>query len=186
MTGTRSMITRTDHNIGTPARKAARRMGMAALPGLALLVLAGCAETGNFRPACPNVGIVRDTGTVRVDGVATAVMSSLPAVCQYDSRGVGVSAVVTIEAYREEGSSADSVPVEYFVAVTDPERNVLAKRTFTTTVPLTGGRGSVQESLSQFIPAPPTTDARWYEVLIGFQLPADQVEINRRINENRR
>ncbi|WP_162937310.1 hypothetical protein [Indioceanicola profundi] len=179
------MTTRTDHNIGTPARKAARRMGMAALPVLALLALAGCAESGNFRPGCPNVGIVRDAGTLRTDG-ATALMSSLPAMCQYEDSGVNVTAVLTIQATADEGSSVTSVPVEYFVAVTDPERNVLAKQVFATTIPLNGGKGSVQESLVQFIPAPVTVDARWYEVLVGFQLSQDQVEMNRRSNEARR
>lgn len=169
--------------------KAARRIGMAALGGAALLLVAGCGETGNFRPACPNVGIVRDAATLRVDaegGQAVALLASIPAICAYDDAGVSVSAVLTIQAEPVAGSSATRVPVEYFVAVTDPDRKVLTRRTFTTTIDVSGGAGSVEESLEQFIAVPVTQDARWYEVLVGFQLPADQVDENRRLNESRR
>jgi len=183
------MITRTDYNTASSASKSVRAWS-AGLLGISLLALAGCNSNEGFTPGCPNVAIVRDAGTYRMPGTdgqvaATAVMSSVRALCEYEDTGVTVNAVMTVTASPIQGQSVSSVPVEYFVAVLDPARNVLAKQIFGVTVPINGDTGAVAEELVQFIPAPKTVDARYYEVLVGFQLPAEQVEANRRMNEVR-
>ncbi|WP_154667266.1 hypothetical protein [Niveispirillum irakense] len=182
MTSPCMMTRRIDHNIGSPARKAARSWRMAACAGLAMLALAGCAENDAMVAGCPNVGVLRDAGTLRTDQ-GVAVLSSLVATCAYDDTSVKVAANLLITGRAVEGGSATSLPVTYFVAITDPNRNILTKRTFTTSVPLDGGTGSVQETLEQSIPAPKTVDARWYEVMVGFQMDPAEVDANRARNQ---
>lgn len=185
------MTIRSDHNTGTPAGKGALGTGLRILAagGVALL-LAGCAsESESFRPGCPNVGVLRDAGTFRmVDAQGqlqgVAVLSDVQAICEYSDTGVTVEATLTIRGTPADGASPGRIPVEYFVAVTDPNRNILAKQTFATGVDVPGGQtGFALEQLVQFIPAARTIDARWYEVLIGFQLPQEQLDTNRIMNE---
>jgi hypothetical protein len=188
------MTTRTDHNTGMPATKAGRLpawTGRVALALGALGLLAGCegVDRAEFKPGCPNVAIVRDAGSLRsvaADGSVTAslVMSNLQAICEYDDTGVTVSATLTIRVTPIEGGKGGTVPVEYFVAVTDPNRVILAKQIFVAQADA-GSVNFIQEDLVQFIPAPKTVDARYYEVLVGFQLPPEQGEANRRANDAR-
>ncbi len=186
------MTIRSDDNIGTPAGKGAPARGLRILAagGALALLLAGCAsESESFRPGCPNVGVLRDAGTFRLldaqgqlQGVA--VLSDIQAICEYSDTGVTVRATLAIRGTPAEGADPGRIPVEYFVAVTDPNRNILARQTFATGIDVPGGQtGFALEDLVQFIPAPRTIDARWYEVLIGFQLPPEQVETNRIMNE---
>jgi len=191
------MTTRADHNTRPHAKKAARRPGWSsqgrrvALAALGLLALSACqGDSGGFIPGCPNVGILRDAGTLRITGPdgnqqATAVMSSLGASCAYGDDGVTVNARLGIVGEAQAGYAAGAIPLDYFVVVTDPERNVIAKQVFGSTIALNGGQGAVIEDLQQFIPAPRTVDARWYEVLVGFQLPPEQAITNRMMNEAR-
>lgn len=185
MTRTASTQAHAPQPIARVGGNAARRLVGAAMAGVALLGLSACgSDRDSFRPGCPNVGIVRDAATWRQAG-GVATLARVDAVCEYDDDGVTVAADLTITARAAEGAGGGRLPLEYFVVVTDPQRNVIAKQVFTTGVDVTGGTGAAAESLSQFIPAAPTVDARWYEVLVGFQLPPEQVETNRRLNEQR-
>ncbi|HYC03354.1 MAG TPA: hypothetical protein VED40_08690 [Azospirillaceae bacterium] len=183
----------THHNIVAPAGKAALRITgtrVAPLLGLALLALAGCGTDDGFVAGCPNVAVVRDAGTF-VAGDAggqlahKATMTGFGGTCEYDETGVTVRADLAIRAQSGPAFAGGAASYEYFVAVTDADRNVLAKQVFATSVNLAGGTGTVTERLVQFIPLPPTVDGRYYEVLAGFQLTPDQVEANRRMNEGR-
>lgn len=181
------MTNRSDDNTGTPAGKGAlrRRLRAPVLGGMAALALAGCGtDSHSFKPGCPNVGIVRDLGTYRAAAPqATAVMTDIQAVCEYSDTGVAVRTALTIRATPEPGAASGRLPVTYFVAVVDPNRNILTKQTFPTAIDMPAGQvGFVVEDLNQFIPAPKTIDARWYEVLVGFELPPEQVETNRQVN----
>ncbi|WP_114395059.1 hypothetical protein [Oleisolibacter albus] len=174
------MTTRTDHNIGTPTGKAARPWHALALAGAALLSLSGCGESTGFIAGCPNLGIVRDGALVKQAG-GDALLANIQGDCSYSDTGVTVDAILTITA----NGTGSSVPVQYFVAVTDPQRNVLSKQVFNSAVPLNNGTGMVRERFQQVIPAPKTMDARWYEVLVSFQLDTTQLDANRAMNEKR-
>lgn len=175
------MTTRPNHSPVPAARKAARRMTLAALAGMGLLTLAGCAENDAMVAGCPNVGILRDAGTLRTDQ-GVAILSGILANCGYDDTSVTIAANLMITGRADEGASGGSIPVTYFVAVTDPNRNIISKKSFTTSVPV---GDNVQETLTQVIPVPKTMDARWFEVLVGFQLTPEQVAANRNANEGR-
>jgi hypothetical protein len=184
MTSLCSMKTRPDHKPVSPVGKAARRWTLAALAGMGLLTLGACAENDAMVAGCPNVGVLRDAGTARSDA-GVAILSGILANCAYDDDNVTIAANLIITGRAAEGGSADAIPVTYFVAVTDPDRKIISKKTFTTTVPLSGGSGQVEEKLTQVIPAPRTMDARWYEMLVGFQLSPEDVAANRAANEGR-
>jgi len=176
--------------IVAPVKKAKHPVAGAVLALGTLLALTACESTEGFRPGCPNVGILRDAGTLRTTGpdgqpAAVAVMTSLPAVCSYDDGGVTVSAALTIRAAGVEGRGPATLPVEYFVAVTDPNRNVIARQVFATSIDMAGGDGAVAEELVQFLPAPQTVDARYFEVLVGFILSPDQLNANIAANTGR-
>lgn len=175
------MTTRPNHSPVLHARKAARRMTLAALAGMGMLALTGCAENDHMVAGCPNVGVLRDAGTLRTDQ-GVAILSGILANCGYDDNSVTIAASVMITGRANEGVAGGSIPVTYFVAVTDPNRNILSKKTFTTSVAL---GTDTQETLTQVIPVPKTMDARWYEVLVGFQLTPEQVAANRNSNEGR-
>lgn len=184
MTSLRMMTTPPDHSPVSPVRKAARRWTLAALGGMGLLALSACAENDAMVAGCPNVGVLRDAGTLRNDA-GVAILSGILANCGYDDASVTVAANLIISGRVNEGGTASAIPVTYFVAITDPNRNVISKKTFTTSVPLSGGAGTVEETLTQTIPVPKTMDARWYEVLVGFQLTPEEVAANRNANEGR-
>ncbi|MFV3131402.1 hypothetical protein [Niveispirillum sp. KHB5.9] len=175
------MSTRPDHSPVSPARKAARRWTLAAAAGMGMLALAGCAENDAMVAGCPNVGVLRDAGTLRSDQ-GVAILSGILANCGYDDSSVTIAANLMITGRAAEGASGGSIPVTYFVAVTDPNRNIISKKSFTTSVPV---GSDIQESLTQVIPVPKTMDARWFEVLVGFQLTPEQVAANRTNNEGR-
>lgn len=149
-----------------------------------MLALAGCAENDGIVAGCPNVGVLRDAGTLYAPE-GTAILSSILANCAYDDTSVTVAANLVISGRAAEGGAATAIPVTYFVAVTDPNRNIISKTTFTATVPLSGATGEANESFTQVIPAPKTVDARWFEVLVGFQMDPAAVEANRKANEGK-
>lgn len=175
------MTTRPNHSPVLHVRKEARRWTLAALAGMGMLALAGCAENDAMVAGCPNVGVLRDAGTLRTDQ-GVAILSGILANCGYDDTSVTIAANVMITGRANEGASGGTIPVTYFVAVTDPNRNILSKKTFTTSVTV---GSDTQETLTQVIPVPKTMDARWYEVLVGFQLTPEQVAANRNTNEGR-
>jgi ABC-type proline/glycine betaine transport system substrate-binding protein len=175
------MTTRPNHSPVLHVRKEARRWTLAALAGMGMLALAGCAENDAMVAGCPNVGVLRDAGTLRTDQ-GVAILSGILANCGYDDTSVTIAANVMITARANEGASGGTIPVTYFVAVTDPNRNILSKKTFTTSVTV---GSDTQETLTQVIPVPKTMDARWFEVLVGFQLTPEQVAANRNANEGR-
>jgi hypothetical protein len=163
------------------SRATALRMGLAL--GLAPL-LGACEADNGLRPACPNVGILRDAGTLRSDQ-GVAIMSVLTAQCSYTDDSVNITADLTLTGRTHDGVTASALPVTYFVALLDPDRKIITRQTFSTSIPLQNGKGTTRETLQHAIPAPKTIDARWYEALTGFQLTPEQVEANRRANEGR-
>ena len=87
------------------------------------------------------------------------------------------------EALRNAGGELMQLsrPLD-FVAITDPEGNVMAKEIFQVEIAFNDNRRRVgrKEEIEPFIPYQgPDGDFTGYRVLIGFQLP-EQVEFNKR------
>jgi hypothetical protein len=73
------------------------------------------------------------------------------------------------------------VALEYFVAIIDPQRQVVARRTFNADFQFTGNRTKLQskEELSQHIPLASQTAGGAYQIAVGFVLTHDEVDFNR-------
>jgi hypothetical protein len=126
---------------------------------------------------------VRDAGT-RIDATPAgdlavkAIMTDFSGKCVYDEKGVKITAQLSIRAETGPAHSGGPVALPYFVAITDPDRNIIDKQMFTATIPVSGGAGTATEQVSEFIPLPVTVDGRYYEILTGFQLSPEQIDAN--------
>lgn len=182
------MNKRMDDQKKTTTRNGAR-VALGLLLGAPLMAgLAGCSNPNvGFRPACPTVSIVRDAGLVGVtapDGrlTYTAVLSRIDGRCAYDEEGLTINENLRLGVNPGPAYTGGPVTVQYFVAVTDPDRKLLSKKVFPVTLDLSGGAVGSVEKLKQFIPVGPTTDGRYYEVLVGLQLTPEQLSGNIRMN----
>src|SRR5262249_49182168 len=70
----------------------------------------------------------------------------------------------------------------FFVAITNPAGEIIAKRIFTSALVFPGNVGYVEhrEELSQRIPLSTGGGAADYQVIIGLQLTPDELEYNRK------
>ncbi|HYD30948.1 MAG TPA: hypothetical protein VEB64_08860 [Azospirillaceae bacterium] len=193
------MHIRPDHHVGSLTLR-----GMGVL--LAVGLLAGCSSVsdvgsslgltgGGEEPAgrgCPKVAIVRDAAAVTqfrpgkgrdlTDVVSHAELADFKGGCEYAKDGVTVDFDLRLVADRGPALQGNQASYRYFVAITQPDRTVAAKREFETTVAFEAGatRAGSTESLAQTIPLPQGQDAGGWEVLLGFQLTPEELDYNRR------
>ena len=89
--------------------------------------------------------------------------------------------VIVVPSALLLSSLAGAAELEYFVAVTGPGDQILAKETFGTRLDFAGrNRIGVAEELAQRIPLPSDSDPGSYAVLVGFQLTPEELADNRR------
>jgi|SRR4051794_13981707 hypothetical protein len=164
----------------------------ARLTALALVaLLSGCSlfEKKDER-ACPRIEIVRDlsrlvkfrngAGRDLNDVLYTARFDDVKTKCGYDKTGVSIDMTVSLVGERgRAGLTLPNVDVIYFVAITDRNQNIVAKRTFTSqfTFPEKGMAG-IDDELTQRIPLEPTTPATDHTLILGFQLTPEEIDFN--------
>ncbi|MFQ5784049.1 MAG: hypothetical protein ACE5H8_04405 [Alphaproteobacteria bacterium] len=123
-----------------------------------------------FRP-----GPGRDLTDVRYE----SEIAGLAMQCEYDSDGF-VDVDVDVDFTFSRGPAADDTPgqFEYFVAITDPDGKIIAKRVFPLApeFPELVLRIGVTEQLHQRIFLAPGKDASAHRIFIGFQLSRAQLE----------
>lgn len=187
---------------GDVGRSGQARSGLGRAAGLAFgaLVLAGCGLIGGDDDAppppspCPRVGSLADVDSVSVFAptapqpvnealVMRAAVRELYGECRFEDGAVAVDLTMTILAVKGPAApEAGTLPLQYFVAVVDPQNEPLAKEVFNTSItfePLDPQAGTFQE-LTQVIPLPGGEDtARDYRIAVGFQLTPAQLEYNR-------
>lgn len=140
------------------------------------LVLTACAgsETDEMMAVrgCPEVSVLRQVermDTTTADGGSAVVaIQSLSGECAYSANDVTIDVDAVIAGQRETGSGS-AAEVSYFVAVVDPQEQILNKRVFRTEVSFDGTSGSQREQLRQVIPLPNPAAGMNYQVLLGFQ-----------------
>lgn len=165
-----------------------------------LFVLAACADSDEEDakdnkkspiPICPQVALVRELSDVTDFGnenpnanelVAEARLVSVDGTCEFKKDGVDVVFELNLEAARGPrlGSLQTSFP--YFVAVVDPDHQILNKELMTANFSFSSDTkiSAQNENLHVFIPF--TKDKRAsapnYRVLIGYQMNAEQLRFN--------
>jgi hypothetical protein len=161
----------------------------------AALLAAACSGEPPTAVACPRPGILPDANTVAVfrdgggrDITDMLVQSQIVDVrvdCTYAKRGSRPSVLlelqIAIAAERGPADRTRRAAVPYFVAIVDAERNVVAKETFTAAFEWTDNRPRVGrvDVWEPYIPLERNMDGPTYQVMVGFQLTADQLAWNR-------
>lgn len=167
--------------------------GMVSLGG----VLAAC--SGNpFEeqpvPACPSAYLPKDTaklvqfggpGRDLTDVVVEAEFTGYVGDCGYDLDDRMLEVVISPIITAELGPAAQSrtASFKYFVALRDPAGNFIQKSVFDVSMPFADNLNMARFRDEQVTLSVPLADV-WagpdYEIYLGFQLDADQLEYNRR------
>jgi hypothetical protein len=147
--------------------------------------------------ACPTIGILADPERVTVfngqgrdlpDVRYSAHMTDATTSCDYGRSGGQryVFSRVRLNFDAQLGSAArpDAVDIPYFVAVVKRDNDeILTKETYTIHAPFDAGRRAVQmeDSIARIaIPVETVADGGFYEIIVGLDLTADQLDYNRR------
>jgi hypothetical protein len=164
-----------------------------ALVALAL-VLSSCSwfRRDEAARSCPRLGIVADAADLTryragpgrdiTDQLFTARIADVSGNCRFDKASANIDMKVSLVAERgAAGVNEPAADLEYFVAVTGPQDQILAKQNFSTRIDFSGrNRAGVAEELAQRIPLPGDSNPANYAVLVGFQLSAEELAENRR------
>jgi len=159
-----------------------------ALALLALPVLAACNRTP---PVCPDVLVVGDARQVTkyragqgrdiTDVAYEAVIGAGGLECSVRSSEIVVDLRVELGAQRGPAATGPG-EFEYFVAIADSNRNILARQRFTARIefPPNQSRSGVFEELRQRIPIKAGQRGDEFTIFVGFQLSEEEIERNRR------
>jgi hypothetical protein len=167
-------------------------LGVVAALVLGAGVLSSCSmfNTAKQYP-CPAVGMPRDTATLTrfregpgrdlTDVVFDAGIADVQMACTYTSSGVDIQLAVILAADRGPANTGRTATIPYYIAIVDPQRNILAKQVFTTTLAFqpNANRATVRDETEETIPLPKGKSAERYGIAIGMQLTPDEVEYNR-------
>jgi hypothetical protein len=172
-----------------------RRFAAAVLAvGCLSIALGGCSV---FRKkearSCPTAGVVAELRRHQVyrDGPGrdltdlrfTAGFGDVRGDCGYDRDNLDVELTVPVVAERGPALDVNSVDIEYFVAVTGPDRRILNKQPFHVRLDFSGGKNranAIDELVIDRIKLPKGVDGGAYAIEVGFQLTPQEVEENRR------
>lgn len=169
---------------------------------LGAVTLAGC--TPSFLKdepetrACPDVKILSDAETLTAfrpgagrdltDVMYEAKFVGYRGSCLYDTdsdSGTGELSVevrLNMKARRGPANTTATAPVQYFVSITDPARNVLTKKTFDVQANFPGNRTQAKiddQPVYLTLPIAKGQTGADYTVFIGFQLTRAQLDYNR-------
>ena len=175
----------------SPVNRVSRARGAATL--LLFVVLAGCGLfTTAQQQTCPRVTLleevarvtqfrpspVRDLTDMQFEGRIAGVGSR----CKYGQTGL-VDVTATIDMVFSRGPAADSEmgSFEYFVVITNPGEEIIAKRVFSLDVafPAAATRVAAREELTQRFSYIPAANANLYRIYVGFQLTREQLDYER-------
>jgi hypothetical protein len=163
------------------------------LAGAALL-LAGCgvfSKSEKREAACPRGVIPADSAKVTrfrdgpgrdlTDVVSEGEILDILVQCKYDKQAVNVDLQVAVGSTRGPADRSKVTEYDYFVAVVDPEQNILAKQPFHVRFEFKDNQtklGSIEE-LEPHLPLKDVMKAPDYQIMIGFQLTPEELAWNR-------
>jgi hypothetical protein len=142
-------------------------------------------------PPCPRVAVVPELErtTIYRDGPArdltdvrySAEITDARGSCSYNRTSVGVDMTIDIVGERGPAADGDGTDVQYFVAITDPQRNILAKEVFPTRIQFRSNqqRAGIREEVEERIPLPEGAIGADYGIVLGFQLSPEEAARNR-------
>ena len=160
-------------------------------PLLLIVTLVPLASCNRTPPACPRASIISDGATVTrfregtgrdlTDVVVKGELVDVAVDCNYDRRGVDVALQVAIAATRGPADRTRVADFEYFVAVADAQRNILAKEVFQVRFqfPPNQQRVGTVDEIEPRIPLKSRDQGVDYQIIVGFQLTPEEIDWNR-------
>lgn len=141
---------------------------------------------------CPRTGVigsanrvVKFTGPGRdlTDILFEVEILEATGTCSYRRAQVTGDTTVRFLASAGPALRNSRAAVQYFVAIVDAAGAVAAKQEFSLNLPFEAGQPAVQfaDELRQTIPIIPDGNLGGYQILVGFQLSADELAYNRRL-----
>lgn len=170
--------------------RTARLARLSLAVGLAPFLLQACASDEAPLP-CPDAvrivdasrmvgfeGFGRDLTDVRFE----AELEGLRLSCEYDDAVLEVVLEVSMAALRGPANRSRLAVIDYFVAITDADRNILVRETFDLKIPFEGNRTRilVTDEVTPRIPLAPGKTGADYLIYVGFSLTPEQLRYNRR------
>lgn len=174
------------------ARQALKRIPIASgLLVAASLVLAACAKDAEEQVACPGVEVLQDLGEmVRfqpgpgrdvTDVLLEAWVDGVGGECFLGGNELTVDLNVRIGTRRGPATKTDKARIGYFVAITDPNRNVLVRERFETTAPFSSRKTILFEDILDLnIPLRPGMQTDGFSIYVGLELSEQELAYNRR------
>lgn len=188
-----------------------RRTG--AFPGVVAVILMGlfvsaCEMVDELfvdppPPPCPSVSVLGNAeritqfragpGRDLIDITAEARIDDFIAQCIYavdEETGVGqvhVELSLGITAARGAANTSGSAEIPYFITITDLDKNVLNKNTFTINPVFEGNRfrlSAYDDPVVLSAPIEPPQTGRDYLIFVGFQLTPEQLEYNKLLRQS--
>jgi hypothetical protein len=171
-------------------------MGRGLAAGCAVVLLAGLSGCGLFSSSapqydCPATAAVGDAAALNkfrdgpgrdlTDVRYTVRLVDVQAKCSYDSKGVTVQMLAGFALELGPANPDRNASYQFFVAITDPAHEIVAKRIFNTSLAFPSNVGYVEhrEELHQRIPLPKGGAAADYQIIVGLQLTEDELDYNR-------
>jgi len=187
-----------------PFSIALQRLSRPSLLLVAALTLSGCSslnpfgssdkEGGTAQLPCPQVGVLNETdhmtllrgaGTDLTDIVARAEIGRVVSKCTYNTSDATITVDLAFDGVAELGPAATTRDLTFnvFVAVTRRFDTLDKKQVYQIPVNFPAGQRQARFLKTvdgTVLPYGGTADGRIYQVLVGFQLSAEQLEYNRR------
>jgi len=164
---------------------------LAAVLPAGVLAACGIFDEEGRPPPCPIAAVVGDARTLALyapgpgrdltDVRFEAAIGATVVACEFDENELTAELRVEIIAQRGPADRDRRGNFEYFVAIADRDRNILAKERFTMAIEFPGNRTRVGvfEELEQTIYLKPGESGDDYDIYVGFQLSEDQLRENR-------
>ena len=152
-------------------------------------ILAACGD--KREPACPGGAILADAAKVTrfqgpgrdlTDVVNQGEILEILVQCKYEKTAVVVNLQVAVAGQRGPADRTRKADFEYFVAVIDPQGNIVTKEPFRVNFdfPANRDRLAIVDELEPRIPLKDLQQGPNYNLRIGFQLSPDELEWNRK------
>lgn len=165
-----------------------------AVAAVLILLLGGCGLFQRPPPGpCPRVSILHDAaklvlfksgpGRDLIDVEFEGEITLIGGNCGYvdDDRSIRMRLEIRIAVMRGPAARGPTVDVPYFVAIVGPDQKILVKQVFQSPIEFAENRrraGALEETV-QTIPLQDGQTGANFEVLVGFQLTAAQLDYNR-------
>jgi hypothetical protein len=141
------------------------------------------------KPICPQVAIIHELENVRDYGgekpdpdrlVSEGKLINIEGSCEYQDTGVDIAFTLHMAARRGPRLGSNRVDFPFFIAVVDPDQNILNKDQMTASFQFDEDKRTAahDEPLHVFLPLAKAKDQDGpnYQVLLGFQLNEGQLK----------